>query len=234
MRLKRLRVAAGALILSALAVVAYYSLEVYSARQYTVDVILPREKTARYPLGLSSLSSRQLEILLKVEDPRFFDHGGVDLSTPGAGITTITQGLVKLLYFDNFKPGAAKIRQTLIAFFALDPLMPKKDQLRLFINTAYFSHEARGFEQAANVYFHKSFAQLTEDEYIALVAMIIAPATFNVRDFPDRNMERVNRIKRLASGEYKPRGLFDMYYGPLDTDIQKSLPTLSYFKSYYE
>jgi len=125
-----------------------------------------------------------------VEDPHSFEHGGVDFSTPGAGITTITQGLVKHLYFDQFKP--------------------------------------------AKVYFHKSFAQLTEDEYIAIVAMIIAPETFNIEKFPDRNKARANRIKRLISGEYKPRGLFDLYYGPLDAEIQNNIPPLSYFKFYYD
>ena len=225
-------VAAG--IIVALAAVAYYSWVLYSARKYTVETILPREKVTFYPLTPSSLTPRQLEILLKVEDPHFFEHGGVDFSTPGAGITTITQGLVKHLYFDQFKPGLAKIKQTLIAAFVLDPLIPKGVQLRRFINTVYLGKGTSGFEQAAKIYFHKSFAQLTEDEYIAIVAMIIAPETFNIEKFPDRNKERANRIKRLISGEYKPRGLFDLYYGPLDAEIQKKIPPLSYFKFYYD
>jgi membrane peptidoglycan carboxypeptidase len=158
----------------------------------------------------------------------------VDFSTPGAGITTITQGLVKHLYFDQFRPGIAKIKQTLIAIYVLNPLMSKEDQLRFFINTVYLGRGINGFEQAAKVYFHKSFAQLTDDEYISIVAMIIAPETFNIEKFPARNRERVERIKRLVSGEYKPRGLFDLYYGPLDAETQKNIPLLSYFKSYYE
>jgi membrane carboxypeptidase/penicillin-binding protein len=217
-----------------LAIVIYTSWIVYSARRYTVDTILPREKAARYPIALSALSPRQLEILLKVQDQRFFHHGGVDFSTPGAGITTITQALVKRLYFDEFKPGIAKIKQTLIAAFALDPLMPKEDQLLLFINIVYLGKKTNGFAQAADEYFHKSFDQLSDDEYIALVATIIAPATFNIEDYPDRNRERVKRIKSLVSGELKPQGLFDLYYGPLDADTQKNLPPLSYFKYYYE
>jgi membrane peptidoglycan carboxypeptidase len=226
--------AVSAVVMIVLAVVVYYSSEVYSARRFTIDTILPGEEAAHYPLEPSSLTSRQMEILLKVEDPCFFEHGGVDFSTPGAGITTITQGLVKRLYFDKFKPGLAKIKQTLIAAYVLDPLMSKKDQLRLFINTVYLGPRTNGFEQAANAYFRKSFAQLTEDEYIAIVAMVIAPETFDIGKFPDRNSERVKRIKRLVSGEYKPRGLFDLYYGPLDAETQKNLPPLSYFKCYYE
>lgn len=223
-----------ACVLLATAIAAYYGWEIYAARQYTLATILPQEKTAQYPLQLSALSQRQLDILLKVEDPRFFEHQGIDFSTPGAGITTITQGLVKHLYFKEFKPGLAKLRQTLIAYFALDPLMSKRMQLIRFINTVYLGPEATGFEQAANHYFHKSFQQLSEDQYIALVAMIIAPATFSVEKYPERNRQRSERIKRVVSGQYKPKGLFDLYYGKLDQETQKNLPPVSYFASYYQ
>lgn len=213
---------------------AYVALIVHSAREYTLNTVLPDYRNTSYPLALSDLSPRQVEILLKVEDPRFFAHDGVDLSTPGAGITTITQALVKHLYFEKFSPGVAKLKQTVIARFALDPLMAKNDQLRLFINTAYLGPDAIGFAQASEKYFHKPFAELGEDDYIALVAMLIAPATFDVNRYPGRNHERVERIKRVVSGEYVPRGLFDVFYGKLDADIQQGVPPLSYFESYYE
>lgn len=212
---------------------AYYSWVVYSARQYIVGTVLPNSRNTDYALSVSDLSPRQLEILLKVEDPQFFQHGGVDFSSPGAGVTTITQALVKLLYFDKFTPGIAKLKQTAIAVYALDPLMPKQEQLRLFINTAYLGHDVRGFEQAAQAYFHKPFMQLSEEEYIAIVAMLIAPEVFDVQKFPGRNAERAARIKRVVSDEYKPRGLFDMYYGKMDIEVQRNLPPLSYFESYY-
>jgi membrane carboxypeptidase/penicillin-binding protein PbpC len=224
----------GAALLAIIVVAAYYAWEVHAAYQYTLDKVLPLEKTADYPLQLSSLTERQLTILLKVEDPRFFEHQGIDFSTPGAGITTITQGLVKHIYFDKFKPGIAKIKQTLIARYALDPLMPKEMQLRRFINTVHLGPKVKGFEQAANYYFNKKFEQLTEDEYIAIVAMIIAPATFSIEKHPHRNQERVARIKKLISGEYKPKGLCDLYYGRLDQETQKNLPPFSYFDSHYQ
>ena len=128
--------------------------------------------------------------------------------------------MVKYLYFEKFTPGIAKLKQTAIAEFALDPLMAKNDQLRLFINTAYLGLSVNGFGQASEAFFGKSFADLTEDEYIALVAMLVAPATFDVKRYPERNRERVERIKRVVSGTYLPRSLFDVFYGKLDKDIQ--------------
>ena len=112
--------------------------------------------------------------------------------------------------------------------------MPKQKQLRLFINTAYLGHGTQGFEQAAQHYFNKPFKKVSEDEYIAIVALIIAPEVFDPLTYPARSAERVARIKRVVSGEYEPRGLFDVYYGKVDPDAQGRLPTFSYFSSYYE
>jgi membrane carboxypeptidase/penicillin-binding protein len=226
------------LVITALSViflfVVYYAWELYSAYRYTMEDVLPQEERADYPLQVTSLTDRQLEILLRIEDPKFYEHQGVDLSTPGGGLTTITQALVKHLYFDNFKSGIAKIKQTLIARYILDPLMPKDMQLRRFINTAYLGPESKGFEQAARHYFDKTFDQLSEDQFIAIVAMLVAPTTFNIEQYPERSKERVRRIKQVISGEYTPKGLCDLYYGKLDPEIQEHLAPFSYFDSYYE
>lgn len=213
--------------------VGYYTIEVIKARNYTRQNLTHYLRTESFALDLKDISSQQLEILLAVEDPAFFEHNGMDLSTPGAGITTITQGLVKQFYFEEFKPGFAKIKQTLIAVFALDSLISKEDQLRLFINSCHLGYETKGFESAAQFYYGKPFKALTEDEYISLVAMIIAPTTFNIRRYPARNAERVKRIKKLVAHEYTPKGLFDLYYGKLDEETQKAIAPMSYFESYY-
>lgn len=212
---------------------AYYAYEVFAARSYTRDTLLPRLAATSYPLAVTDLSPRQREILLKVQDPAFYTHHGIDLTTPGAGLTTITQSLVKVLYFEKFQPGLAKIKQTLIARYALDPLLGKDEQLGLFINLIGFGEGTRGFAEGVRHYFGKEFRELDEDQYLALVAMIVAPRNFNLRRHPERNQERVARIKRLISGEYQPKGLCDQYYGPLDAETQKGLAPMSYFDSYY-
>jgi len=153
-------------------------------------------------------------------------------------MTTISQALVKGLYFEHFRPGPAKIRQTLLAFLVLDPLIPKDDQLRLFVNTCWLGsrdgEEVRGFAQAAQVYYGRPFAELDEAEYISLVAMIIAPQTFNVHHHLERNAERVARIQALISGRYQLKGLFDLYYGEVPEDVRGELPPLSYFEGLYK
>jgi membrane peptidoglycan carboxypeptidase len=214
----------------------YYFTIILQARTYTRDVVAPGIQSVSREFGIDDFTGRQIKILLAVEDPAFYEHGGMDLTTPGAGITTITQALVKRIYFKKFKSGVAKVKQTLIAVFALNPLVSKKDQLNLFVNMVDLGNvkgeRVTGFREAAWEYFDKPFDSLSEDEYISLVAMIIAPKTFHLLAHPDWNSERVRRIKKLISGEYQPKGLMDLYYGNLPPEVVESgLPPLSYFES---
>jgi membrane peptidoglycan carboxypeptidase len=176
-------------------------------------------------LNVSDLSEDREAALLAVADPTFRTHRGVDLSTPGAGMTTITQGLVKLLYFpEGFRPGIAKIRQTLIAQYALDELISKDKQLRLFLNISYFGREngrsVHGFADASRTYFGKEFHAISEMEFLSLVAMLIGPN--NLKPDSRANHERVERIKSYLSGEYRPDGLLDVNYTgePITSDFR--------------
>jgi len=73
-------------------------------------------------------------------------------------------------------------------------------QLHIFINSAYLgTYEGRdvvGFPAASRAYFRKEFSELTEDEDLSPVAMLIAPNDLNVVTRPEGSWERVNRIKR--------------------------------------
>jgi membrane peptidoglycan carboxypeptidase len=223
-----------ALIFVLCGVIGYYTVEVIEARKETTALVA--DALAQYDdvISLDDVTDERLSMLLIVEDPAFFSHPGVDLKTPGAGLTTITQALVKILYFDGFRPGIRKIRQTLIARFALDPLVSKDDQLVLFINYIGLGKGTRGFAEASAYYFDTEFSDLSDDEYLALVAMIIAPATFNIDDHPERNALRVSRMKAVINGEYIPKGLCDLYYGPMEEDLIDALPRMSYFEKYYK
>lgn len=227
----------------------YYSYVVYTAADYTTKVIAKdlQQSQWRHPHGIArsfairsnDLSKRQVEILLKVHDPGFYDHNGIDLSTPGAGLTTITQAIVKKLYFNNFKAGIAKIKQSLIAKLVVNGRISKDDQLTLFLNTMYFGtvdgKPIVGLESAANAYYDQPVKMLTEEKYISLIAMLVAPDTFHIINHPDWNRDRTNRIKELIAGQYKPKGLMDTFYGELPQEvINAGLPVSSYFRFIYK
>lgn len=221
-----------------LLIMLYFTAVVIKARVDTPKLIQTALDSKNIILKVSDLSQWQLNALLKIEDPAFYQHKGVDLRTPGAGLTTITQGLVKIYYFKHFQPGIAKIKQTLIARFALDPLVSKDDQLQLFTNNVYLgsvnNKPVNGFATAADVYYHKSIGQLSTREYLSIVAMINSPQGFHILDRPTANQERTVRMMKVVSGEYKPKHLMDMYYGKLDRETQKYLAPASYYPAIYE
>jgi membrane carboxypeptidase/penicillin-binding protein len=212
-----------------LAGVLYQVGSVLIARHETPGMVKKILGSGQIKLRSSELTQRQKDILLKVEDPGFYQHNGVDFVTPGAGLTTVSQAVVKKLYFKEFRPGISKVRQTLVARFAFDPLVPKEDQLTLFINLAWFRQGVTGMPSAAEFYYGKQVSGLSEDEFISLVAMLIAPRTFDIKDRPASNAERVRRIKMLLSGAYTPKGLMDQYYGTLTVEEQAGLAPASYF-----
>lgn len=165
---------------------------------------------------LSELSPERLDWLIQIQDPGFRSHRGVDLSTPGAGLTTISQSLVKRLFFEDFRPGWRKIPQTLLARFVVDAALGKDEQLELFLSSAYFG-EAEGkplygFAEASEKFFERALAEISDSQFLALVAMLIAPRDFHVLRKPEANQARVLRIRAVLSGEYQPKGLRDVFY----------------------
>jgi len=193
----------------------HYWNEVGTARADTSALVQQAFQNYGRPVTIKDLASQRIDMLLKIEDPMFRRHRGVDLATPGAGMTTITQGLVKLLYFpDGFQQGIAKTRQTLLAQYALDALVSKDEQLELCLNATYFgSVEGKpihGIAAAAEAYFRKSYVDLTDDEFIALIGMMISPAT--LQPGTRASVTRVARIKKYLAGEIAPASVLDVEY----------------------
>jgi membrane carboxypeptidase/penicillin-binding protein len=196
----------------AAAVLAYYAYEVISARVSTPRIVQEIRSSGKITLSLEDVPPNRLEMFLAIEDPAFYSHHGMDFMTPGAGWTTVTQNLAKQFYFDDFHQGIMKIKQTLCAWLALDPLVDKETQLTIYLNIAYFGNGAYGFNDAAFEYFGKKASALSDEEFLALTACLIGPNELNPRDHPNENAERVRRIQKVLSGQYKPSGLLDITY----------------------
>lgn len=210
---KKVFLGVGALLLP---LIVYYTIIIISARDKTPGIVSRALASDRIELSLNDLNEEHLKALLKIQDPNFYGHNGYDFSTPGTGKTTISQGLVKMYYFKDFRPGFHKIEQTLIARFALDALTPKDTILKLFVNEVYLGehqgHTVKGFAAASRSYFSKSFHDLTWEEYLSIVAMIRAPAMYHIVLQPGANKDRVLKIKRMLDGEYIPRDNSDWLY----------------------
>lgn len=165
-------------------------------------------------LSPRQLPNRWLRWLLMVEDPTFFTHHGLDFSTPGAGWTTLTQALVKLHFPGPSSGPVGKPLQSLRAGI-LDAAVPKSAQLTLFLNTAYFgdgpSGPLYGFSAAAHTYYGRPLSELTDRDYLGLVAMLVGPNRFNPLRQPHDHAERVRRISSLLQKRCRPLDWQDVY-----------------------
>jgi membrane carboxypeptidase/penicillin-binding protein len=185
----------------------------------TPGIVEQVKRSAGLSLQLSDFQGQRLQWLLRVQDPDFYRHHGISLGTPGAGYTTITQALVKDLFFNySFKPGFLrwrKLQQTTMAL-AFNARVPKDEQLRLFVNLAYMGtrngHSVIGLSQAAREYFGKNFQALTDEEYLALIATIVAPEKYSPASHLAENEYRVMRIRLVLAGTCKPASQSDVEY----------------------
>jgi monofunctional biosynthetic peptidoglycan transglycosylase len=160
------------------------------------------------------LSPKRTAMLIKVEDATFWTNKGVDFSTPGGGMTTLSQSLGKRIFFDRFKPGLAKGELITLTRFALYPKVDKPRTLKAFLATAYFGRRGDraivGFGPAARALFGKPLAALTDREFLSLIAMGPSPKTLDPVRNPAANADRVARIERLLAGRCQPNGLRDV------------------------
>lgn len=176
--------------------------------------IAVREIIASADPAIARISKERIDELLRVEDPTFWTNDGIDLTTTGAGLTTLSQGLGKLIFFDRFTPGLAKIELMVLTKFALVPTVSKQDILVAMLARAYLGSDDKGqvigFAEGARRWFGKELDVISEREFLGLVAMLIGPNRLDPIRNRQAHDERVNRIERLLAGKCQPSSLTDV------------------------
>lgn len=185
------------------------------ARAATPDLALRADALIAAGRAGADLGFDRKEILLKVEDPAFYTHVGFDLTTPGAGITTITQSLSKRVGFEEFIPGIRKLRQTGYAV-GLERGLTKPQILALFLDTVEMGRGPdgdwkTGLWVASEAHFGAAPSEISEEDFIRMVAVMIAPSDLALAEADERLVERVKRIKRLLEGACVPTGNSDVW-----------------------
>ncbi len=190
------------------------------------------ELVAAYPPGTVALSTSQQKILFKIEDPNFLEHDGLSL-VDGQGVTTITSSIARDVFLSG--PDLPGIKGAFQSFYravfacckkvdigrdvmalVLDSYVAKQRQLDLYVAHVYmgnqFGVQAKGLEQASRLLFDKSLANLPEQDFISLVAMIKSPNQFHrIRD-PQAFALRRERVASILAGTCQPIGWFDTGY----------------------
>jgi membrane peptidoglycan carboxypeptidase len=173
----------------------------------------------RVSIDYEDISQNMINAVIATEDPRFFQHGGVDIlaltratlgvattGLSGPGGSTITMQYVKntLVEAANLAGDEAgieaatvttidrKIREIRLAI-ALESVTSKKDILAGYLNLSFFGNRINGIESASNYYFGVKAKDLTIPQAALLTAMLRAPNSYRP-DNPD-NLE-IAKIRR--------------------------------------
>ncbi len=201
------------LLLAAVAVAAVFAWRGWQMWQTAAEA-LPVEQAAaqvrQQPefTPLEQLPALYLDAVVAVEDHRFYDHSGIDpiaiaravwvdvttLSFAQGG-STITQQLAKNLYFTQAKTFERKFAEVFAAF-ALEQKLTKEEILELYVNSIYFGSGYNSIGAAAQGYFGKTPADLTDGESTVLAGLPNAPSAYAPGDDPTLALQRQRQVLR--------------------------------------
>lgn len=154
---------------------------------------------------LSQIPKQLQEAFIAIEDHRFEDHFGIDITRivgslihnvkvgdpTSQGASTITQQLVKNVYLTDEKTWERKIKEIYLAI-QVDRKLSKNQILENYLNTIPLGQSAYGVQAAAYAYFSKDVSELTLAESALLAGA--ARSTKYYAPFNRYNLEDINDI----------------------------------------
>ena len=161
------------------------------------------EKRASQPdyCRLEEASGAFILCLIMMEDKAFFRHKGLDLreirwaavhSRPYYGGSTITQQLVKNLYFRFDASIARKIKEAFLAL-RFEKALTKQQIFELYMNIIYYDNGQYGIYNASRFYFHKTPKELTVNQSVFLAALLPVVGIYNPLYHPKEFVRCRNR-----------------------------------------
>lgn len=159
------------------------------------------KSTNRIWVDFDKIPKHMKDVIVSIEDKRFYKHGGVDfVRTAGATIkaligkkeyggSTITQQLVKNVTEDNKATFDRKIREIGRAF-RLEDRMSKDEILEFYLNIVNFGAGTSGVGAAAKVYFNKKIEDCNLAECASIAVITKNPSKYNPITHPEENKKR--------------------------------------------
>ena len=172
----------------------------------------------RISIPFDEMSPNILNAVVSTEDPRFYEHGGIDvISLVRATLTNVAMGgggpgasTITMQYVKNSLVAAAqltnnqkaideatavnfdrKLREMRLAI-AVEQVATKQEILAGYLNLSFFGHQLNGIEAAANYYFGIKAKDLSIPQAAMLAAMLKSPNDYRP-DNPDNLTRAKNR-----------------------------------------
>jgi len=189
------------------------STDLVKLEPYMMDRMVPENKEDRILVPLQSVPEKLLDTLLLVEDRDFYFHAGISplgilralYSNIRAGRTvqggsTLTQQLVKNMYLTRDKTLWRKANEAIMSLL-LEYRYSKDQLLEAYINEVYlgqhFANGIYGFGLAAEFYFGKNVAQLSDAQMATLVGIIKGPSYYDPWRYGERTKNRRDLVLKL-------------------------------------
>jgi membrane peptidoglycan carboxypeptidase len=127
--------------------------------------------------------------LVATEDSRFYSHSGLDPKGLARGVVnlvehgslqgaTLNAQLAKLLYGSDTPGLLAPVQEGVLAI-KLDVKYSKRQILSMYLDAAYFGHNAYGVETASRTYFGLPADQLSWGQASLLAGLVNAPTAYD-------------------------------------------------------
>lgn len=168
------------------------AIQVYDRYDHLVCTVEGDED--RRVVSLSQVSPQMQQAMLAAEDHHFYEHHGINPLSIGRamlanvqagqvveGGSTITQQLVKNIFFqESGRTVDRKIKEAVVSF-EIERRYPKEKILELYLNQVYFGNNAYGIERAASRFFDKSAASLSLAESAFIAGLVKAPSELSTQ-----------------------------------------------------
>lgn len=180
------------------------------------------EVSALYSRNRECIDLQEVPELLKktvlaVEDQNFYGHHGADFKgvmralcrniqkgSVVQGGSTVTQQLVRYLFFSQEQTITRKLDETVMAYL-LEMRFSKEEILESYINEIYLGQEGQrsitGFPVGAKYYFGKNLKEINYHEIALLVGLLKGPSYYNPFKFPERAKGRRNLVLQVMQQE---------------------------------
>ena len=189
--------------------------------------------------------------VLSVEDERFFKHFGIDpisvirasfvnISKGGIkqGGSTITQQLIKNVFFSNERSFSRKVAEALYAIL-LEMRLTKNEILELYLNEVFLGQEGmtaiHGFAEASLAFFDKEISKASTSEIAMLAGLVKAPSNYS----PRRHFQLAQSRRNVTLAKMKELGFIteEEYKTALKEEIkiassQRYIRQAPYFMDY--
>ena len=231
---------------------ASQSSSIYALRDGKPEQIATFYHENRVEVPFEEMSENLINAVVATEDPRFYEHGGVDIISliratltnlatfgEGPGASTITmqyvrQSLVEVANLSGDQEAIAeatevsverKLREIRLAI-ALEKEVSKKDILAGYLNLVFLGNQINGVETASQYYFGTSASKLNIPQAAYLAGMLKSPNDYkpDESDNLDRGLNRRNYvIQNMAEHGYITQAQADAFKeSPIQTSITKT------------